>query len=1264
MNQIFFRILNMSIMAGLLSIVVILLRLLFKRVPKWIICLLWAIVALRLIIPFNIENPVSVVPQTVASGELIQNLTDIRDYQNSGDNSGYQDNINNTVSPSDQVTISGGNFQSDSISVTTENQHESSSATVKKTSFGSWIRNNLWITWLTGVAAMLFYALISFIRLKIKLKASIRIEHSETNRIKIYSNDYIVSPFLLGLIRPAIYIPSSLAPDDPIDEENEKKLQYVIQHETAHISRRDHIWKPLGFLLLSINWFNPLLWISYILLCRDIESACDEKVIRSMDAPARAEYSRTLLELSSTGRAIAACPVAFGETGTKNRIKAILNYKKPAFWIIFAAIVLCIAAGICLLTVRPGAGREAQLYQLYTMEQPPGIRIPHISLNTEESSFMFNWDQRREVSYREEGHYKVSGNNLTLTVEQQSATNTETGADIPAYELTDRTRSKYVFKITETGLQFLKNRSSEIPDFTDETGSSHESIPDRAVFNGIDITGIWLIEDGITILGDDEPRNENAYFLFGNLFDGEYAYGCSTSLFSYKEADTTSVNIFRYKIEEGKILFTSLEGYGSGNHPDSPAPYSIDSEGNMSFRQWGEDLRVKPTESLPWELDNAYFYSYNGPYFINVPRGRELMPKGDSFWEDRSGDEPVIYDLHMPPTLYLHDFTGDIGSFDFAYSNNSVVDSTGKGKALINNDCIVCETDNGLYAYVFDYLINDAEIHLAFNNEKSQVPNDFTNFVPDGTVFELTYVVEEDNTQPSAEEINNYPANQPGFLLNGDFYSFGPYLNVFLTYGWEIESIGSYALYSKNEGMANGAINRDLLEFTDSLFLTNDNQRIQVFLSWEDVISGIKIEECRIEAIRTFNIRSLKLNDLELAGITNRTISGYAEIVNRVLDIPSECILYEYGIPDKNEGNILRSVCLLPDNSTDIITLRMEITPLVMHGIINEVFTDSPRNEDNYITYTNDLGHKEFLPADALFYGKEPEVGDGIFIRTRTDGYNYCYQACVMTAEEYGNFLSPNWDPAESTFNYNSDSYHVSDSVTDVINAQQNDFRQANEADTERLNNEQAYFERHKLFWENIDLSMSKSVFVVNPVYADETSAEMIEEQCRYIWDETLSDIRQHLNKMSISFCQGILPNDIEDAIQAVNSEIYWASETSSYSMLSLEFTAAPLPVKDSPYVINRELNNQLSDLFNQSNVDFSKGLVNAAVRNYTDIEERDITNKYLGYACTPIYIGNTGDPNDPQLCIMPSTLEEGIEFKDGDPDSVVFVYTFIYSTR
>ncbi len=308
MSELFLSFLNRSISAGWLILVIIGLRLVLKRTPKWVNVLLWGLVAIRLVFPFSLESVFSLIPSAETIRPSI--MLDPTPQVHTGISS-----LNNVVNPVVQDLFT---------------PHPAASA------------NPLQILipvagqfWLLGMVVLSLYTLVTYILLRRRVSAAVRL------RKNIYQCERIPSPFVLGLFRPRIYLPFGLT---------DQELSHVVAHEEAHIRRRDHWWKPLGFLLLTLYWFHPLMWVAYILLCRDIELACDEKVVRELGRDARADYSQALLKCSVTHRRIAACPLAFGEVGVKQRVKNVLHYKKPAFWLIVLAVLLCLAVALCFLT--------------------------------------------------------------------------------------------------------------------------------------------------------------------------------------------------------------------------------------------------------------------------------------------------------------------------------------------------------------------------------------------------------------------------------------------------------------------------------------------------------------------------------------------------------------------------------------------------------------------------------------------------------------------------------------------------------------------------------------------------------------------------------------------------------------------------------------------------------------------------------------------------------------------------------------------------
>ena len=356
MDTAFIKVLNMSISASWLVLAVLALRFALKKSPKWISVALWALVAVRLICPVSIESALSLIPSRETIPETII-------YAQSPA-------IDSGVDVIDRVV-------NDSVM---ESLMPMPGASVNPIQIHLFLQE---IVWCLGMGVMLLWALISYLRLKKKVAASIDVGN------RVYICDYIHTPFILGMINPRIYLPSDLEADS---------ASYVLAHERSHIARKDHWWKPFGYLLLAVHWFNPVLWLAYILLCRDIELACDEKVIRDMDAPRKKAYSEALLNCSVNRRMIAACPLAFGEVGVKERVKTVLNYKKPAFWIIVFAVAVLIFTAVCFLT--DPVKEETATYRVEEVV----YRNPAISYYmTEEKAPQFQITGENTLRVREQG---------------------------------------------------------------------------------------------------------------------------------------------------------------------------------------------------------------------------------------------------------------------------------------------------------------------------------------------------------------------------------------------------------------------------------------------------------------------------------------------------------------------------------------------------------------------------------------------------------------------------------------------------------------------------------------------------------------------------------------------------------------------------------------------------------------------------------------------------------------------------------------------
>ena len=308
MADVVIKTLNMGIAAGWLIVAVVVLRVLVKRAPKRFRLLLWAVVGLRLVLPVSIESALSLVPsaQTLPEGVMYAAAPEL--------NTGIAA-LNDAINPA--LTAA---FAPEPAASANPLQVLLPVASV---------------IWLAGAAAMLLWALVSWLRLRRRVAEAVLLEGN------VFESERVASPFVLGLIRPRIYLPFGL---------DEGAREQVLTHERAHIARGDHVIKPLGWLILAVYWYNPLVWLAYALFCRDIELACDERVIRRLPVSGRADYSQALLDLSRPHHGVGACPLAFGESAVKGRVKSVLTYKRPAFWLIMLAALLCIGAAVCFLT--------------------------------------------------------------------------------------------------------------------------------------------------------------------------------------------------------------------------------------------------------------------------------------------------------------------------------------------------------------------------------------------------------------------------------------------------------------------------------------------------------------------------------------------------------------------------------------------------------------------------------------------------------------------------------------------------------------------------------------------------------------------------------------------------------------------------------------------------------------------------------------------------------------------------------------------------
>lgn len=383
MSALFIKLLNMSITAGWLILLILLFRRIFRNAPKWLNYFLWGVVAFRLMCPVSIESVLSLVPsqETVSQDIVYEKYPTIE----SGSVA-----VNNIINPV--------------ISTVFEATPVYSANPIQ---IALYIVSQIWVI---GLFVFLIYGIVSYIRIRRQVQEAVLLEEN------IWQCDHVTTPFLLGIFCPRVYVPSFL---------NETQMKYVIAHERVHIRHKDYLWKPLGFALLTVYWFNPLIWIAYITLCKDIELACDERVIKNMSGEEKKAYSTALLECSISRHMISACPVAFGEVSVERRVNTVLNYKKPGFWVTMVAVLLCIGVVVGFLTNPVIEGvQETNVYGTYVLAKGDGSIARHRYLILREDN-VFLWSEHMDGSAsgggsRLTGSYTVEDNVITLRVDKKT----------------------------------------------------------------------------------------------------------------------------------------------------------------------------------------------------------------------------------------------------------------------------------------------------------------------------------------------------------------------------------------------------------------------------------------------------------------------------------------------------------------------------------------------------------------------------------------------------------------------------------------------------------------------------------------------------------------------------------------------------------------------------------------------------------------------------------------------------------------------------
>ena len=574
METLFLRILNMSITAGWIVPAVIILRLILRKAPKWISCLLWALVGVRLVLPFSIESVLSLIPSKETIPPEI--ITSSAPVIHSGIN--Y---FNHTVNP----------IISDALAPDP----------VKGTAPVVTIVGIATLVWLVGILAMLGYSAASYLKIRKRVKVSIKAENN------IYICDSINTPFIFGIINPKIYLPSTLSKEDS---------QYVLAHERAHLKRRDHLIKPFGFLLLSVYWFNPVLWLGYILLCRDIELACDEKVMKNSDIENKKSYSTALLNCSIPRKLISSCPLAFGEVGVKKRIKKVLNYKKPAFWIIVVALIISIVASVCLLTnpvedstgiapdttvnittIEPIIEHNTEDYVQYHLLMLDGdTDVPYVRLYPDDNRFEFML--HRLSSYLPIGTYTIESDKLTLECDGEDtnkyvfrirSSNSHTSANM---DYIDPELLKYCT------LEFIADESSELPKFKYYANDTEVRPPfeDKAWF--VSTSTVNYCYDTISYDIDRDGNKENISLTIGPTY-GRLTFGINITKYGKKIYNT----IFEAYWEDPKFTVHDDKLYLKGTTIDKPY-----TEEEIEIR-WKNDFLCFIKDGFPYGYEYEPSYS-------------------------------------------------------------------------------------------------------------------------------------------------------------------------------------------------------------------------------------------------------------------------------------------------------------------------------------------------------------------------------------------------------------------------------------------------------------------------------------------------------------------------------------------------------------------------------------------------------------------------------------------------------------------------------
>ncbi len=696
MNGFLLALLDMSLVSSFLILAVLLVRLLFKKAPKAIICLLWALVGIRLLCPFSFESPLSLVPEAEPVTYIVQRA------EESDTVKGFEKLDRDVIS---YDTPEG------SVVVTTKES-------VKPYVWG-YVNKALPYIWVSGCAVMVVLSLVSYIKLKRSILVSVC--HSDN----IWRCDGIKSPFILGVIRPRIYVPSHLSVVE---------LDVVVKHEKAHLKRLDHIWKPLGYLILTVHWFNPLVWLAYAMLCRDIEGACDEYVIRKMSKEDKKLYSETLLSCSVPKYLLTACPVAFGEVGVKGRIRSVLSYKKPALWIIIAALALSVLVAVFFMTnpAKPKTSGfetpEELIHQVILNQEENGFKkkdficevhevLDVVEINSTKSAY-YMWvsygefsEENGEVQLNRGGIYPVA-----ITVKQQ---------DDMSYTLAEYWRASqgnlYADSIKEKFPANLHNRvlygtsHQSLNDKVEKLAKEHFGIKDKAEAVGeyprftAEILEVYddyyLVTpvEGEVIMGETLEKlyvyklKDNDYYIKGDIISVVY---------HNMMEDSDPPFIYAKSISLYGKLFDRMEPY----NVDFYRVYTIDDTKTSAVLNVAEE-----------ELENFEVYRF----MPETPLPPQNLPE----------DSTCIVNDRFAPYIVL-DYSK--GYANFAYSETGVVVGLfdiKDGKLTINgfpySEYYPYVEEHSGYTYMFDYTYEGLVL-----DKKSSKHFETYRYILDGKVYE------------------------------------------------------------------------------------------------------------------------------------------------------------------------------------------------------------------------------------------------------------------------------------------------------------------------------------------------------------------------------------------------------------------------------------------------------------------------------------------------------------------------------------------------